>query len=212
MTTSLLPATDLLLAYSAYLIGTASPGPSNLAIMSIAASHGRRPAFAFAAGVVSGSFFWALLASLGLSALLVAYSGFLVAVKLVGGAYLLWLAFKAGRSALTPRAAAISAAAASASAGRYYIRGALLHLTNPKAVLVWLAVVSLAAPAHAAPERIAQIVGGCLMIGVTVFGTYATVFSTATARRLYARLRRWLDGCVALAFGLAGMKLLTGRP
>src|SRR5690348_14073527 len=68
---------NLLIAYSAYFVGTASPGPSNLAIMSIASNSGRRAAFAFAAGVMSGSFFWAMLAALGLSAALTAYSGFL---------------------------------------------------------------------------------------------------------------------------------------
>src|SRR6201999_2954503 len=90
---------NLLLAWSAYLVGTASPGPSNLAIMSIASTSGRRTAFAFAAGVISGSFFWAMLAALGLSAALTAYSGFLVGVKICGGLYLLWLAFKSGRAA-----------------------------------------------------------------------------------------------------------------
>lgn len=64
---------DVLIAYSAYFVGTASPGPSNLAIMSLAMSAGRRSALTFALGVVSGSFFWALLASLGLSGMLATY-------------------------------------------------------------------------------------------------------------------------------------------
>ena len=50
---------NLLLAYTAYFVGAASPGPSNLAIMSIAANHGRKAALAFAFGVISGSMFWA---------------------------------------------------------------------------------------------------------------------------------------------------------
>src|SRR5258706_9313722 len=103
MTGTALFTANVLFAWSAYLVGTASPGPSNLAIMSIATSTGRKAAFAFAAGVVSGSFFWAVLAALGLSAVLVAFSGFLVMVKIFGGLYLLWLAFKSGRSALTAK-------------------------------------------------------------------------------------------------------------
>jgi hypothetical protein len=70
MTPTAFLTADVLIAYSAYFVGTASPGPSNLAIMSLAMSAGRRSALTFALGVVSGSFFWALLASLGLSALL----------------------------------------------------------------------------------------------------------------------------------------------
>src|SRR5262245_54242891 len=100
MTGHALFSANLLLAYTAYLVGTASPGPSNLAIMSTAAHHGRKAALAFALGVISGSMFWATVAALGVSAALVAWSQFVIAVKIFGGLYLLWLAFKSGRTAL----------------------------------------------------------------------------------------------------------------
>lgn len=109
---------NLLLAYLAYFVGTASPGPSNLAIMSIVSHSGRRAAFAFAAGVMSGSFFWVMLAALGLSAILVAYSRFLLAVKIAGGLYLLWLACKSGRAAWKPKARATTTQADDPSARR----------------------------------------------------------------------------------------------
>jgi threonine efflux protein len=198
---------NLLLAWSAYFVGTASPGPSNLAIMSIASTSGRRAAFAFAAGVMSGSFFWAMLAALGLSAALTAYSGFLVAVKICGGLYLLWLAFKSGRSALRPKARAASAQAEEHSARRLYARGALLHLTNPKAILVWMSVAALGSGS----SSMLTVIAGCLCIGVCVFGGYAALFSMAPARRVYARIQRALDVCLALMFGAAGLRLLTSR-
>jgi threonine/homoserine/homoserine lactone efflux protein len=68
--------------------------------MSIGANHGRKAALAFALGVISGSMFWAAVASLGVSAALVAWSQFIIAAKIFGGLYLLWLAFKSGRTAL----------------------------------------------------------------------------------------------------------------
>ncbi|WP_175883965.1 LysE family transporter [Burkholderia sp. BCC0044] len=76
---------NLLLAYTAYFIGTASPGPSNLAIMSIAATQCRKAALVFALGVISGSIFWATVAALGVSAALLAWSKLLVAIKVFGG-------------------------------------------------------------------------------------------------------------------------------
>jgi threonine efflux protein len=202
---------NLLLAWSAYFVGTASPGPSNLAIMSIASTSGRRAAFAFAAGVMSGSFFWAMLAALGLSAALTAYSGFLVAVKIAGGLYLLWLAFKSGRAALRPKARNAAANADGQSPRRLYARGALLHLTNPKAILVWMSVAALGSSAGEGPSHMLMVVAGCLCIGVSVFGGYAALFSMPAARRIYARLQRWLDAGLALVFGAAGLRLLTSR-
>jgi threonine efflux protein len=202
---------DVLLAYSAYFIGTASPGPSNLAIMSIATGSGRKAALAFAAGVVSGSCFWAVLAALGLSAALLAYSGFIVAVKIFGGLYLLWLAFKSGRAALGHGARLAPDAAPPQSLRQLYGRGALLHLTNPKAILVWISVVALSAPVHGGPSHMGVVVAGCLCIGMTVFSAYAALFSTAAARRIYGRMRRWMEGCLAVVFALAGIKLLSSR-
>jgi threonine/homoserine/homoserine lactone efflux protein len=202
---------DVLIAYSAYFVGTASPGPSNLAIMSLAMSAGRRTALAFALGVMSGSFTWALLASLGLSAVLASYSECLLAIRIAGGLYLLWLGFKSARSAFSPAPLPIGTARSDEPLSRLYLRGLLLHLTNPKAVLVWLSIVSLAmSPADGTPH-VMQVVLGCMAIGVTVFSSYAVLFSTTSARRIYAASRRWLDGSLAIMFGIAGLKLLTSK-
>ncbi|SIT47078.1 Lysine exporter protein LysE/YggA [Paraburkholderia piptadeniae] len=202
---------NLLFAYSAYFVGTASPGPSNLAIMSIATTDGRKAAFAFAAGVVSGSCFWAMLAALGLSAALLAFSGLMAGLKIFGGCYLLWLAFKSGRSALQSTPARAQTPNAHLSLRRLYTRGVLLHLTNPKAILVWISVVALASPTHGGAPHMLTTVAGCLAIGMLVFGSYAALFSTPLARRVYLSIRRWLDGGLAVVFGLAGIKLLTSR-
>lgn len=211
MTASAFLSANVLLAYTAYFIGTASPGPSNLAIMSLAMGSGRKAAFAFALGVMSGSFSWALLATLGLSAVLATYSQLLVAIRVVGGLYLLWLAWKSARSALTPQMPPASTMRAPDSSRRLYVRGLLLHLTNPKAILVWLSIVSLAVPATGGAAHTAPVVLGCMGIGVFVFSSYAVLFSTETARRVYGSIRRWLDGSLAIVFSVAGIKLLTSR-
>jgi threonine efflux protein len=202
---------DVLIAYSAYFVGTASPGPSNLAIMSLAMSAGRRAALTFALGVVTGSFSWALLASLGLSAVLATYSECLIAIKLAGGLYLLWLGVKSARSAFSPAPLATSAARPNEPLRRLYLRGLLLHLTNPKAVLVWLSIVSLAMSPASGPSHTLPVVLGCMAIGGAVFSSYAVLFSTASARRIYVAIRRWLDGSLAIMFGIAGIKMLTSK-
>jgi threonine/homoserine/homoserine lactone efflux protein len=198
---------NLLLAYAAYFVGTASPGPSNLAIMSIAANHGRKAALAFAAGVISGSMFWATVATVGISAALIAYSHFIVVIKVFGGLYLLWLAYKSGRTALAASTAASSKADGATPLKRLYMKGVLLHLTNPKAVLVWVSIVALSSNSSGATHG--EIIPGCALIGSCVFSGYALLFSMDSARRFYTRARRALEGCLAVAFGVAGIKLLA---
>lgn len=209
MTDNSFLSANLLLAYSAYLLATLSPGPSNLAIMAIAMNSGRRPALVFAAGVVSGSLFWALLTALGLSAILTRYSQALLVLKLVGGAYLLWLAIRSARAAMAaPAAPVMLAALAQEPVKKLYLRGLGLHLTNPKAILAWVAIVSLALPGGASMVDALGVVFGCVGLGVLVFGGYALAFSTLAARRVYTALRRWLEGALALIFAAAGLKLL----
>ncbi|PMS19123.1 lysine transporter LysE [Trinickia dabaoshanensis] len=198
---------NLLLAYAAYFVGTASPGPSNLAIMSIAANNGRKAALAFAAGVISGSMFWASVATVGISAALIAYSHFIVAIKIFGGVYLLWLAFKSGRTALSSTAASTSNADRPATLKGLYAKGVLLHLTNPKAVLVWVSIVALSS--NSAGSTHGAVIPGCAIIGTLVFSGYALLFSIDSARRIYKRTRRVLEGCLAVVFGIAGARLLA---
>lgn len=198
---------NLLLAYAAYFVGTASPGPSNLAIMSIAANNGRKAALAFALGVISGSMFWATVAMLGISAALVAYSHFIVVIKIFGGLYLLWLAFKSGRTALAKADGTTLKEGRPETLRRLYVRGAVLHLTNPKAILVWVSIVALSSTSFGV--GLGAVVPGCAVIGSLVFSGYAVLFSMDSARRLYVRTRRALDGCLAVVFGVAGIRLLA---
>ncbi|WP_256221041.1 MULTISPECIES: LysE family translocator [unclassified Pseudomonas] len=94
----------LLLVFTAYIVGAASPGPSNMRIMGVAMHQGRKPALVLAAGVISGSFFWGSMAATGVSAILAQYAQALVVLKIAGGMYLFYLAIKAGRSAITSNA------------------------------------------------------------------------------------------------------------
>lgn len=212
-----LVSANMVVACSAYAFGAASPGPSNLAIMATAMQGGRRRALVFALGVVSGSAVWGALTAFGVAAALVKAPSILVAMKAAGGVYLLWLSFKALRRALAgdvPGAAAAKSDAHAGSALALYCRGAALHLTNPKAVLVWLSIIALAldgdAGAGAGTGAGLPVVAACLTIGAVIFLGYAVVFSTAVARRLYVRARRWFDAVVGMAFGAAGLGMLAG--
>jgi threonine efflux protein len=205
------PGASLLLAYCTYAVGTASPGPSNLSIMGLAMNSGRKPALLFAAGVISGSVFWGLVAALGLASVVTAYAEALVAIKVLGGLYLLRLAFASARSVVTGRGSFAAPSVAAGSSGRTYLRGAALHLTNPKAIFVWASIVALALPAGGQRTGALAVVAGCAAIGAIVFGGYALLFSTIRARRVYARTRIWFDGALALLFGYAGLRMLVSR-
>ncbi|MBI2255112.1 MAG: LysE family translocator [Proteobacteria bacterium] len=197
----------LLMVYAVYVIGTASPGPSNMTIMAVAMQYGRRSALTLAAGVMTGSLSWAAIAATGLSAVLAAYADALLAIKICGGLYLLYLAWKSGRAALRPAGKGAIVAPNAA----LYRRGLLMHLTNPKAIMSWLAVMSLGLQPDSPGFILPAILAGCAALGIAIFGGYAVLFSTAPMVRAYTRMRRWIEGSLACLFSYAGLRLLLSR-
>lgn len=204
----------LLVVYTAYVIAAGSPGPSNLRIMGVAMNHGRKAGLALATGVISGSLIWGISAATGVSALLARYAEALIVLKIFGGVYLLYLAVRAARSAMTPDAATSPMPAhtdAAPSSAILYRQGFIMHLTNPKAVLAWIALVTLGLGPDASWHDVATILAGCAVLSITIFGGYALVFSTAPMVRVYRRARRGIEGVLAACFGFAGLRLLFSR-
>lgn len=201
----------LFLVYVAYVIAVASPGPSNMAIMGAAMHQGRAHGVALALGVLTGSFCWACLAAAGISTVLTRYAEALIIMKIAGGLYLLYLAWKSAKSAVSVKSSAI-AGAAPVSRFASYRRGVLLHLTNPKAILGWGAIMTLGLKPDAPAHTLTAIIGGCAVLGFIVFVGYALLFSTATMANGYRKARRFIEGTLALVFGYAGLRLLLSRP
>ena len=56
-------------------------------------------------GVMTGSLFWSISAASGLGALMLAHAWLIEMLRYAGAAYLLYLAYKAARDAMTPDAA-----------------------------------------------------------------------------------------------------------
>ena len=123
------------------LLGTAmsfSPGPNTTLSTALAANRGFRGALHFVCAVPVG---WGVLFSLcalGLGALLLAAPVLTLAVKVVGVAYLLWLAFKLS-------GAGVGGAAGPTASARLNVtfwQGAALQFVNIKAWMFALTVVA----------------------------------------------------------------------
>lgn len=202
---------QLALVYLTYLIAIASPGPSNMAIMGTAMNHGRAHGVALALGVLTGSFCWACLAAAGISTVLTRYAEALIVMKIAGGLYLLYLAWKSAKSAMTEKASGV-ANITPASRLASYRRGVLLHLTNPKAILGWGAIMTLGLKPDAPAYTLTAIICGCAVLGFIVFVGYALLFSTAAMANGYRKARRVIEGTLAAVFGYAGLRLLLSKP
>ena len=202
----------ILLAYTVLVIGICSPGPAVLSIIATALNNGRRPSVCLASGVICGSAFWGMAAAAGMVAILATYAFVLTAIKIAGGLYLLWLASKSLRSAVRDTSAAgLPDKALLRTPARMWFAGFLLHLTNPKAIMAWLATIALGVNATSPVWVSFAIVIGVIIISTVGNMAYALIFSTRPAANLYLKARRPIEFMFAGFFGLAGLKLLTSR-
>ena len=201
---------EFFLLLVAWAIGGWSPGPATLAIAGVSMNRRRTAGLAVAAGIFCGSATWGLAAALGLSALMAANAWVVETLRYVGAAYLLFLAYEAARSALSDKSL-MPVAAGQGGLGRLYVKGLLIHLTNPKAILGWGAVFAIAVPVVASQISVFETYGALLSVSCGLFFGYALLFSTGMFVRGYQRLRRWFEGAFAVLFGLAGLKTLTAR-
>ncbi len=200
------------LAYTVFFVGIVSPGPNVLAVMGTSMAEGRGAGLALALGVAFGSLSWALLGLAGLTALIASFAHALTIIKIAGGCYLLWLAFKAFRSAASPQEMSAKALKGVApGAWRYGVRGFTIQMTNPKAALVWIAIISLGMQ-NGAPLSVGiAIVVGTFLLSVLLHAVYALVFSAKPMVAGYLRARRWIQGALGCFFAFAGFRLLTSR-
>jgi threonine/homoserine/homoserine lactone efflux protein len=201
---------NLPLILLAALMATASPGPATLAIAGTSMTSGRAHGLALAAGVTSGSWIWSLAAALGLGAVMLANAWAFEVMRYFGAGYLLYLAFRSARSALRP-SAAVTKAVVVTSRRKAYAKGLALHLTNPKAILFFGSLYAIGIPPGAALSSLVVVIAAIGLQSLILFHAYALLFSSAPMVAGYAKLRRWFEALFAVAFGLAGLKILTAR-
>lgn len=202
----------ILLAYSAFLLAIASPGPNILAVIGTSMSVNRASGMALAMGVATGSFTWALLTVFGLAAILATYASALLVIKVFGGLYLLWLAYKSFKSAVSSHdIEAKELAGGCRTPFGYFKRGYIIQMTNPKAALAWIAIISLGLQEGAPLWVGAVIVLGTFALSVIIHLLYAVAFSTPVMVRIYGKARRGIQAVLGTFFALAGLRLLTSR-
>ncbi len=145
-----------------------------------------------------------------MGALMLTYGWLFAAVKYAGAAYLLYLALKSLKSAFSGATLA-EGVVATGTPWAAFRKGALVHLTNPKAILSWGAVFSILLPPSAPGLQIAGLFAFLYSGGIIVFIGYAWLFSTPKAVAIYRRAKRWFELAFAALFGLASLKILTVR-
>ena len=188
----------------AFFAVAVSPGPANITNAVVAMSHGRRASFVYSVGLTVGIALWGIVAATGLGAVMQTSVVLFSALKVLGGLYLLWLAWQSGRGAMAPA----PDAGVKIATGRWFWRGLILNVSNPKTVVAWMAALAVGLDANATAGALAAGVILCTLVAFGVFLGYMLVFSHARMRAGYRRVSRAVGFAIAGLYTVAGLSLL----
>lgn len=198
-----------LAAYAILVVAASSPGPAVAMLLGIGTTQGRGAALMATFGIASGGIILNLGTLLGVGLLLSQAAWAMTALRLIGAAYLLWLAYGAFSKAVHPPDLRPAGLDAPRSAMRLFLLGFGLQVTNPKAIVFWLAIASIGATAGGGADVIAAFVLGAFAISFGCHGAWAILLSSRPIRTAYAAGRRWIEAALGGFFAFAAYKLAT---
>lgn len=179
---------DLLLFAATVFVLNATPGVDMALTVGATLRAGWRQGVAVVLGINLGCVFHTFAAAFGLAALLAASAEAFTLVKLVGAAYLLYVAWGMARAALRPGVASqLTEAGVPPSFARGVWQGFLTNALNPKVALFYLALLPQFIDADAPQKTLAFIFLGLWFVVQGGLFSLALVLLTALARRLPAR-------------------------
>lgn len=197
-------------AAAAFLLALA-PGPDNIFVLTQSALNGAWAGVIVVLGLCSGLIVHSLAVALGVAALVQTSALAFSALKIVGAACLVYLAYQAFRAP----AQTIRGGAGAPGAGALYRRGRIMNITNPKVAIFFLAFF----PQFTDPSRGAMI-GQIALLGAVFMAVTFPVFSGIAlvagglSRWLTESVRAqlWMNRIAGLVFlGLAGKIALSDR-
>ncbi|MGO4387741.1 LysE family translocator [Microvirga sp. 2YAF29] len=203
-------ATSILISIlGALLIGAVSPGPSFVLVSRIAITASRLDGLAAALGMGLGGAVFGALALLGLSTLLSQVEWLYLALKLTGGAYLVYLGLRIWKVASEPLEVPDGQAFKTNSLLRSFAFAFITQISNPKTAVVYASIFAALLPPS--PPMWMLIIFPPLIFSIEA-GWYVLValaFSNSRPRSLYLGFKRWIDRTAGFVIGALGLRLIA---
>lgn len=189
------------------LMAVISPGPSFLITAQTAVARGRAAGIKVAAGLSVGTIIWSTAALFGLTLLFKLVPPLFVATKLVGAAFLLWVAWKIFRHAAEPLALEGEGALSGRSP---FLQGVWTQLSNPKTAIFFGSIFVALLPREAPLWLLVSLIVVVTFNEMWWYSAVSLFFSSGPVRRAYLAGKIWLDRVVGLFLGALGLRLLWG--
>ena len=186
-----------------------SPGPDVLLIAKSAASTTRANTLNIIAGISVGIIVWVVLTLLGFTVLIEQFPWIQQVLMLVGGVFLAkmgWAMFNGGLKSLNQAASLDDGQALEQSkAENYFLLGLFTNLSNPKTLIYFSSVFSLALSSSASSNLKTQLAFIIPIQTFIVFTVFMLILSLPKIKTLYQRAGSYIDvmsGALFLIFAI----------
>jgi amino acid exporter len=196
-----------LLAVGLFVLTFFNPGPNLLIVVQSSLSAGRVAGIAAGVGVAVGDGFYAALGLFGMATLVTRSAEVFHAVKLLGGLYLLWCAWRLMRSH-TATTLDVAGGRPARSLSRHFWRGLVTDLANVQTVLFFASIfaVTLGAETPGWAKLLSWV--GIFFASLLWRTSLSLAFSQPRIRHGYERCQRRIEQAAGLMLGVFGIRLL----
>ena len=193
----------------ALTLGAMSPGPSFILVARTSLAVSRRDGFAAAAGMGVGGVFFSAIALLGLLAILTAVPLLHLALKVLGGTYLVYLGYRIWRGARQPLVLeSTSLQNYPTQARRSFVLGLVTQVSNPKTAVVYASVFASLLPHNIPPSVLVALPIMVFAIETIWYSVVALALSSPSPRTRYLASKAWIDRTAGAIMSLLGLKLI----
>ncbi len=190
------------------LVGAMSPGPSLVVVVRSSIGVSRQAGIATALGMGVGGVLFATLALLGLQALLMQVPWLYTGLRIVGGFYLMYLAFKLWQGARQTLEMPDITLEKSPRGRKFFLLGLTTQLSNPKTAIVYGSIFAALLPAYLPMWSGAVLLLSVFTIEAGWYIIVAMTFSAKKPRSVYLNSKRWIDRAAGSAMGALGLRLV----
>ena len=188
-----------------HLMAAISPGPAVLMAARTGVTEGMRTGMFLAMGIGAGAVVWAAAALFGLNLVFQAAPALLWGLKVIGGAYLIYMAWGMWRGADQPLDMATSTLPRTAlSALRL---GLITQLSNPKPAILFSAIFIGTVPPGTAAWVYAALLAVVFLNEAIWCTLVARIFSFDRSKSAYISLKSAIDRAFGGLLAVLGMKI-----
>jgi threonine/homoserine/homoserine lactone efflux protein len=193
----------------ALLVGAISPGPSFVLVCRTTMLHSRNAGLAAALGMGIGGAIFGCLTLFGLATLLKEVPSLYLVLKMLGGTYLLYLAFRIWRGATQALDVQVGTLdREQCSLSKMFWISLMTQLSNPKTAVVYGSIFTAFLPADPPMLLLVALVPGFFIVEFLWYTVVALVFSHRKPREVYLSGKTKIDRVVATILGLLGGRLI----